>query len=142
MMSIVYLFWMFVILFGIVGWMRGWAKELLVSFSVILALGLNHVLRRYIPIAQQLPETDESLFWVRTIILLVLIGFLAEVAERGRDCMNDRHRIFGRQIVELGPQPPELVTPPAPSECERHGRFGDCSILVRDQRDVLEEFIE
>ena len=75
MMSIVYLFWMFVILFGIVGWMRGWAKELLVSFSVILALGLNHVLRRYIPIAQGLPETDESLFWVRTIILLVLVYF-------------------------------------------------------------------
>ena len=42
MMSIVILFWMFVILFAIVGWMRGWAKELLVSFSVILALALNH----------------------------------------------------------------------------------------------------
>jgi uncharacterized membrane protein required for colicin V production len=74
-MSIVYIFWMFVILFGLVGWMRGWAKELLVSFSVILALGLNHVLRRYIPIAQNLPETDPSLFWVRTIILLVLVYF-------------------------------------------------------------------
>jgi uncharacterized membrane protein required for colicin V production len=75
MMSIVYIFWMFVIIFGIIGWMRGWAKELLVAFSVILALGLNHVLRRYIPIAQGLPETDESLFWVRTIILLVLVYF-------------------------------------------------------------------
>lgn len=75
MMSIVVLFWMFVILFGIVGGMRGWAKELLVSFSVILALALNHVLRRYIPIAQTLPETDVSLFWVRTIILLVLVYF-------------------------------------------------------------------
>ena len=75
MMSIVYLFWMFVILFGIVGLMRGWAKELLVAFSVILALALNHVLRRYIPIAQNLPETDQSLFWVRTIILLVLVYF-------------------------------------------------------------------
>src|SRR5215211_9455593 len=75
MMSIVYLFWMFVILFGIVGGARGWAKELLVAFSVILALGLNHVLRRYIPLAQNLPETDQSLFWVRTIILLVLVYF-------------------------------------------------------------------
>jgi uncharacterized membrane protein required for colicin V production len=75
MMNIVYLFWMFVILFAIIGGMRGWAKELLVSFSVILALALNHVLRRYIPIAQALPETDVSLFWVRTIILLVLVYF-------------------------------------------------------------------
>ena len=75
MMSIVYIFWMFVILFAIVGGMRGWVKELLVSFSVILALALNHVLRRYIPIAQSLPETDVSLFWVRTIILIVLVYF-------------------------------------------------------------------
>jgi hypothetical protein len=75
MMSVVYLFWMYVILFAIVGGMRGWAKELLVSFSVILALALNHVIRRYIPIAQNLSETDPSLFWVRTIILLVLVYF-------------------------------------------------------------------
>jgi hypothetical protein len=75
MMSIVYVFWMYVILFALVGWMRGWAKELLVAFSVILALALNHVLRRYIPIAQNLPETDVSLFWVRSIILIVLVYF-------------------------------------------------------------------
>ncbi len=75
MMSIIYVFWMYVFLFAVIGWMRGWAKELLVSFSVILSLALNHVLRRYIPIAANLPETDASLFWVRTIILLVLVYF-------------------------------------------------------------------
>lgn len=75
MMSIVYVFWMYVILFAFIGGMRGWAKELLVSFSVILSLALNHVLRRYVPIAQSLPETDEALFWVRTIILFVLVYF-------------------------------------------------------------------
>ena len=75
MMSVVYLFWMFVILFALIGWMRGWAKELLVAFSVILALGLNHIIRRYIPMAQSLAETDESLFWIRTLILLVLVYF-------------------------------------------------------------------
>jgi hypothetical protein len=75
MMSIVYVFWMYVILFAIVGIMRGWAKELLVSFSVILALAVNHVLRTYIPLAQNLPETDVSLFWVRTLVLLVLVYF-------------------------------------------------------------------
>jgi len=75
MMSIVVVFWMYVVLFAIVGAMRGWAKELLVSFSVILALALNHIIRRYIPLAQGLPETDTSLFWLRTIILLVLVYF-------------------------------------------------------------------
>ena len=75
MMSIVIVFWMYVILFGVIGAMRGWAKELLVAFSVILSLALNHVLREYIPIARNLGETDPSLFWVRTIILLVLVYF-------------------------------------------------------------------
>ena len=75
MMSIVYVFWMYVLLFAIVGVMRGWAKELLVSFSVILALAVNHVLRQYIPLARSLEDSDVSLFWVRTIILLVLVYF-------------------------------------------------------------------
>jgi uncharacterized membrane protein required for colicin V production len=75
MMSIVYIFWMYVILFGVIGAMRGWAKELLVAFSVILSLALNHVLRKYIPLAANMAETDPSLFWVRTIILLVLVYF-------------------------------------------------------------------
>ena len=75
MMSIVYVFWMYVILFAVIGAMRGWAKELLVAFSVILSLALNHVLRKYIPLAANMAETDPSLFWVRTIILLVLVYF-------------------------------------------------------------------
>lgn len=75
MMSITYVFWMYVVLFAIIGWMRGWAKELLVAFSVILALALNHVIRRYIPLAADLPETDPTLFYVRVIVLLVLVYF-------------------------------------------------------------------
>ena len=54
MMSIIYVFWMYVILFAVIGGMRGWAKELLVAFSVVLSLALNHVLRKYIPIARDL----------------------------------------------------------------------------------------
>ena len=75
MMSIVYVFWMYVILLAIVGAMRGWAKEVLVSFSVILALTTNHVLRRYIPIVAALPEDSTSLFWVLAIVLIALVFF-------------------------------------------------------------------
>jgi len=66
---------MYVLLFGVIGAMRGWAKELLVAFSVILALALNHVMRKYIPLANSMAETDPALFWVRTIVLLVLVYF-------------------------------------------------------------------
>ena len=92
MMSIIYVFWMYVLLFGVIGAMRGWAKELLVAFSVILSLALNHVIRKYIPLAANLSETDASLFWVRTIILLVLVYFgyqtvisIPHLAAKGRN---------------------------------------------------------
>ena len=75
MISIIYVFWMYVFVFAVIGWMRGWAKELLVAFSVILSLALTHVIEKYIPIAANLPKSDPSLFWVRTIILLVLVYF-------------------------------------------------------------------
>ncbi len=49
MISILSAFWMFVILFGLIGAMRGWAKELLVVFSVVLALFLIYILESYTP---------------------------------------------------------------------------------------------
>jgi hypothetical protein len=47
MISILSAFWMFVILFGLIGAMRGWAKELLVIFSIVLALFLIYVLETF-----------------------------------------------------------------------------------------------
>jgi uncharacterized membrane protein required for colicin V production len=75
MMSLEAIFWMFVIIFAVIGGLRGWAKEILVSFSVILALALNYVLRKYIPLVRDLAETDKSLFWMREIILGVMLFF-------------------------------------------------------------------
>ena len=75
MMSIVYVFWMYVILFAVIGALRGWAKELLVVFSVILALTTNHVLRKYIPLITALPDDSTSLFWIRSMIVVTLVYF-------------------------------------------------------------------
>ncbi len=75
MMSIVVVFWMYVFLFAIIGGMRGWAKELLVTFSAILALAISHVLRRYVPLVSAMDEKDINLFWARIIILGVLVYF-------------------------------------------------------------------
>ncbi|MFZ5822617.1 MAG: CvpA family protein [Chloroflexota bacterium] len=74
-MSIIYVFWMYVILFAVIGGMRGWVKELMVSFSVILALTTSHVLRKYIPLVQALPVDSSSLFWIRTLLLITLVYF-------------------------------------------------------------------
>lgn len=82
MMSVVYIFWMYVILFGVIGAIRGWAKELLVAFSVVTALAVNLLLEEYVPLVEtlanpqnQTPESLQSLFWVRMIVLVALVYF-------------------------------------------------------------------
>jgi uncharacterized membrane protein required for colicin V production len=73
--NITYIFWMYIILFAVIGAMRGWAKELLVSFSVILALALNYLLRKYVPMIINLPPADTSYFWIRVWITVALVYF-------------------------------------------------------------------
>lgn len=76
MTSLVVVFWMFVILFGIIGAMRGWAKELMVTFSVILALFIISLLEQFVPILRDgggLPESTR--FWIRTLIIVLLVFF-------------------------------------------------------------------
>ena len=70
------LFWIFVVLFGIIGLMRGWAKEILVSFSVILGLFIISVIERYGGFLTNLLNAPGSgLFWMRFIILSGLVFF-------------------------------------------------------------------
>jgi hypothetical protein len=76
MMSIVYLFWMYVLLFAVIGAMRGWAKELLVAFSVITSLAVNLLLEKYIPLVRDLDDASSSVFWIRTIILIALVSLV------------------------------------------------------------------
>lgn len=71
----VLMFWGSVILFLILGYKRGWKKELLVTFSAILALSVNNLIRKYIPLVVASSESDISLFWVRINIFLLLIYF-------------------------------------------------------------------
>jgi len=49
MMTISAVFWMFVVTFGLIGGFRGWAKEILVLFSMVLALFIDYVLEKWVP---------------------------------------------------------------------------------------------
>jgi len=75
MISLNFAFWLLVILFGLIGMMRGWAKELLVSFSLILGLAFNSLLMRYVPIIKALAPDDTPLFWIRITIVTSLVFF-------------------------------------------------------------------
>ena len=70
------IFWMFIVLFGIIGAMRGWAKELLVTFSVILTLFITNVLENLLPVVgPALTRSPEIDFWIRTGLLIGLVFF-------------------------------------------------------------------
>ncbi|MBU0512191.1 MAG: CvpA family protein [Chloroflexi bacterium] len=49
MISLTVMFYLFIFIFAIIGGMRGWAKELLVSFSVVLALFIIFMLMEFAP---------------------------------------------------------------------------------------------
>lgn len=73
MIGLAAIFWMFVILFALIGLMRGWARELLVTFSLILSLFVIRVFQSFFGFFP--PETEEAGFWVRTLLVLGLVFF-------------------------------------------------------------------
>jgi len=79
MMSLTAVFWMYVLFFGVVGGMRGWAKEILVVFAMVLALFIDTLLKTFLPgfdIALS-SQGGMARFVVRGLffILLALFGY-------------------------------------------------------------------
>lgn len=73
-------FWGLVIFFGIAGALRGWAKELIVSFSVILARAVEDVMIRFIPVIgggliNMAENNPRQWFTVRLAIFVLMIFF-------------------------------------------------------------------
>jgi uncharacterized membrane protein required for colicin V production len=77
MVNLTFFFLCFVVLFAIVGAMRGWAKEMLVTFSVVLALFLTLVLEKYVGVIRNsfAPEHSQAQFWLRSVLLLLMAFF-------------------------------------------------------------------
>jgi hypothetical protein len=99
MISLVYLFWTLIIMFSIVGGMRGWGREIVVTCCAILGLLINTVFRRHIPMGANFGATDVSLLGYRAIVLIVSVYFGYEivhhpyVAARTADPATQRDRL-------------------------------------------------
>jgi hypothetical protein len=72
-----FIFYCFVILFAVIGAMRGWAKEMMVTASAVLALFIITVLETYVKgISQSLAESGTpNQFWMRLAIIVILTFF-------------------------------------------------------------------
>jgi hypothetical protein len=98
MISLLVAFYMFLFVFAIIGSMRGWAKELLVIFSVILALAFIALVENLIPVVGSFIKSNPTVqFWFRitTVMVMTFFGYqtpklarFAKAAER-RDQIQD-----------------------------------------------------
>lgn len=76
MISLSVLFWMFVILFGLIGAARGWAKEILVTAGVIVALFLINILENFVAFFRDSLTTEASFWWrVSILLLMTFVGY-------------------------------------------------------------------
>jgi uncharacterized membrane protein required for colicin V production len=85
-------FWILIFFFGMVGLMRGWAKEVLVTFACVLGLFIITLLQQFEPqiVSALSVNNSTTLFWFRSVIVLILVFFgyqtpnLSRLAAGGR----------------------------------------------------------
>jgi hypothetical protein len=79
MVGLATLFWLFVVIFAVIGMARGWAKELLVTFSVVLGIFIITLLEKFAPgFIKSITHHDQSSeFWLRfgIIVASVILGY-------------------------------------------------------------------
>lgn len=88
------LLWTSVILLGLVGANRGWAKELLLTFGLILSIAINKLVA-FIPTVGALEEGNTSLFWIRLVITatLAFFGYQVVVSIQRLSARSTRERV-------------------------------------------------
>ncbi len=77
MLSLSLVFWIFVTLFALIGAMRGWAKELRVTFSMILVLFIIQLIAQYLPWASSNgPNTVTPFYlWLVLVVIFAFAGY-------------------------------------------------------------------
>ncbi len=98
------LFWVFMAIFAIIGALRGWAKEILVTFSAILGLFIINALETYIPTVKDVlvVENGSRIFWLRIGIISLLVFFGYQTPNFPRLSGNPKFMRAGFQDWLLG----------------------------------------
>lgn len=74
MVTLDFVFYMFIVLGAVIGALRGWAKELLVAFSVILAIFVLTVLETFVGFFSEYLASNgpTAKFWASSLVVFVL----------------------------------------------------------------------
>lgn len=68
----------FILLFGLMGALRGWTKEILVLFSVIVALAMRLIFTQYVPLVRvffQRPPVEQFYLYSALIVVMAIAGY-------------------------------------------------------------------
>lgn len=74
--------WGFVIVFGLMGALRGWGKEMLVTFSVIVAFSMRLIFSKYVPFVKDLlarPPMEQFYIYTGLIVFMAIAGYAGPV---------------------------------------------------------------
>jgi hypothetical protein len=77
MATLSFVFFFLIAIFAIIGSLRGWSKEMMVTFSVILAIFIIYILEGIVPglMNSLTPQGTAAYFWLRAGILCILVFF-------------------------------------------------------------------
>ena len=82
MMPLSSVLWGFITVFGLMGALRGWAKEILVSFSIIVALSMRLIFSTYVPFIKDIlnrPPIEQFYIYTALIIFMAIAGYAGPV---------------------------------------------------------------
>jgi uncharacterized membrane protein required for colicin V production len=74
--------WGFVLVFGLMGALRGWGKEVLVLFSVIVALSMRLIFSKYVPFIRDIlarPPLEQFYIYGALLIFMTIAGYAGPV---------------------------------------------------------------
>ena len=96
MIAMVTVFTMFLFLFGLIGLSRGWAKELLVVFSVVLALAAISLMEDLLGLSNLIFRDNATMqYYVRSglVLLMVFFGYQSPSLPRLQKATEKRGKI-------------------------------------------------
>lgn len=104
MVSMDVLLWLLVAMFALIGFLRGWAKELLVCVAAILSLFISMVLQTFVPFIRDNIIASHGMpsFWLRIGILAVLVFFGYQTPNISKLASNNRFVRDKLQDILLG----------------------------------------
>ncbi len=102
MIALVAVFFLLMLIFGLIGSARGWGKEVLVVTSVILAMAAISLIDQVLRLGDRLGMEDATRFWLRIVILILTTYFGYQSPKVGRIARaTERRDVIGEKILSF-----------------------------------------